>query len=111
LNQVVVDISNQIVGLRQARARYSAALESRKLEETLLAQEKQKFSLGKSTVASVVSVEQDLVTAQSTEVSALSGYVHARIALDQVLGETLENNHVSTSNALHGRPTPQAGSR
>ncbi|MGA8599446.1 MAG: TolC family protein [Bryobacteraceae bacterium] len=103
LNQVVVDISNQVVAVRQARARYSAALESRTLAEQLLAEEKQKFSLGNSTVASVISVQQDLVTAQSTEVSGLSGYVHARIALDQVLGETLENNHVSTSDALVGR--------
>lgn len=106
MNQIVVDISNEVVALKQARARYSAAIETRTLEEELLAKEKQKFSLGTSTVANVVSVEQDLVTAQSSEVSALSGYVHARIALDQVLGETLEKNHVSTSAALTGRRTP-----
>ena len=111
MNQIVVDISNEVVGLRQARARYAAASETRTLEEELLAKEKQKFSLGSSTVANVVSVEHDLVTARSTEVSTLSGYVHARIALDQVLGETLENNHVSTSAALAGpqMPIPSCG--
>lgn len=109
MNQIVVDISNEATALRQARARYTVAADTRKLEEELVAKEKQKFSIGGSTVANVVSVEQDLRTAQSTEVSTLSGYTHARIALEQVLGETLEKNHVSTSVALAGGDTLVAG--
>ena len=34
-NQIVVDISNQMVALRQARARYSQAVDSRKLQEAV----------------------------------------------------------------------------
>ena len=46
LNQVVVDISNQMVALRQARSRYSQAVDTRKLQEELLEKSQQSFSFG-----------------------------------------------------------------
>jgi outer membrane protein len=107
LDQLVVDISNQTVALRQARARYSAAADSRILQQQLLEKEQQRFSLGASVVADVITAEQALVTAQSAEITALSSYSHARVALDQVLGETLEKNHVSSEEALK-QPVPSA---
>ena len=33
----------------------------------------------------------------------MANYTHARIALDQALGSTLEVNHVSVSEALQGQ--------
>ena len=100
LDQLVVDISNQSVAVRQARARYSAAADSRILQQQLLEKTQQSFFLGASTVADVITAEQALVAAQAGEVTALSSYSHARVALDQVLGETLEKNHVSADDAL-----------
>jgi outer membrane protein TolC len=100
LDQLVVDISNQSVAVRQARARYSAAADSRILQQQLLEKTQQSFFLGASTVADVITAEQALVAAQAGEVTALSSYSHARVALDQVLGETLEKNHVSADEAL-----------
>ena len=100
LDQLVVDISNQAVALRQARARYSAAADSRILQQQLLEKEQQSFFLGSAVVGEVIAAEQALVTAQSAEITALSSYSHARVALDQVLGETLEKNHISSDDAL-----------
>jgi hypothetical protein len=36
-------------------------------------------------------------------VNALAAYAHARVSLDQTLGETLERNHVSLEEGLSGR--------
>jgi outer membrane protein len=98
-NQLVVDISNYTVALRQARSRYSQASDSRKLLQELLDKSQQAFSFGAATLSEVQTAETALVTAQETEVTTLSAYSHARIALDQVLGQTLEVNHVSVDQA------------
>jgi len=94
-NQLVVDISNYVVALRQARSRYSQAADSRKLLGELLEKSQQAFSFGAATISDVEAAQSALVTAQETEVATLAAYSHARISLDQVLGQTLEVNHVS----------------
>lgn len=99
-NQIVVDISNQTVALRQARARYSAAVDHRSLQEQLLEKIQQSFRLGGSTFNDVIAAQRSLVNAQTAEVSALAAYARAKVGLDQVLGETLERNNVSVSEAL-----------
>jgi outer membrane protein TolC len=101
-NQLVVDISNQLVALRQARSRYSQAVDSRKLLQELLEKSQQAFSFGAATIGDVEGAESALVAAQETELGTLSAYSHARISLDQVLGQTLEVNHVSVEQALKG---------
>jgi hypothetical protein len=102
MNQIVVDISNQMIALRQARAQYSQAADSRGLQQELLEKEQQMFSFGTARIADVVAAQQSLIAAQATEVAALSAYSHARISLDQVLGETLDANHISTEEAQAG---------
>lgn len=102
-NQLVVDISNQVIALRQARARYSQAVDTRALQEQLLEKEQRKFSLGASTINNVVVVQRSLATARAAEVAALGSYSRARVSLDRVLGETLEKNNVSVGEALEGR--------
>ncbi len=103
MNQLVVDISNFTVALRQARSRYKAAVDARQLQQELLKGEQAKFSLGTNTTSDVIVAQRSLIAAQSTEGAALTAYVHARISLDQVLGETLEKNHVSVDEGLSGR--------
>lgn len=107
-NQLVVDISNYMVALRQARSRYAQAVDSRKLQEELLQKSQQGFSFGAATLSDVQSAETALVNAQETEVTTLSAYSHARTSLDQVLGQTLDVNHVSVEQALNNprRPKP-----
>jgi outer membrane protein len=97
----VVDISNYMVALRQARSRYSQAVDSRKLLEELLEKSQQSFSFGAATISDVEAAQTALVAAQETEVSTRSAYSHARVSLDQVLGQTLDVNHVSVEQALN----------
>jgi outer membrane protein len=102
-NDMVVAISNDMIALRQARSRYSLAVSARELQQDLLEKEQQKFSLGSSTIDLIIAQERALSAAQYTEISALSTYSHTRVALDQVLGLTLDTNHVSIEEALKGR--------
>ena len=102
-NQIVVDISNQISALRQARARYSAATNTRTLQEQLLAADQKRFASGAATLNDVVTDQRNLATARISEITAMATYAHAQVSLDQVLGETLEKNHISLEDALVGR--------
>ncbi len=103
MNDIVVSISNQMTALRQAQARYRTAVDTRALQQQLLEKELQMFSFGTATITDVVNSRKGLLSAQLTEVSALSSYSHAKIALDQTLGETLEVNHVLVGEALKGQ--------
>src|SRR6266446_843511 len=102
VNQIRVDVQNAVIGLRQARARYDAAVKARVLQQQTLDGDQQKYKLGASTVYQVVQDQRDLATAGSAEVQALANYSHARIAFDQALGVTLEVNSVSLKEALSG---------
>jgi outer membrane protein len=103
LNQVEVDVANDVISLKQARARYDAAARNRVLQQELLDAEQKKYSLGASTPYNVIQQQRDLVAAQSTELSALVAYSMARVALDQALGATLETNHVTIAEARAGK--------
>ena len=102
-NQIVVDISNQLSALRQSRARYSAARETRVLQEQVLAEDRKKFSYGIATFNDLIVDQRTLLVAQISEINAMANFAHARVALDQVLGETLEKNRISLDEGLNGR--------
>ncbi len=57
LNQVVLDISNQMTALRQARSRYAQAVDTRKLQEELFEKEQQLFSFGSASIDDVVAAQ------------------------------------------------------
>ncbi len=103
LNQLAVDVSNQVVGLQQARARYQAAAHNLTLQQQLLDAEQKKFKLGASTSFLVVQQQRDLAAAQSTEIAAIVAYSNAEVSLEQTLGTTLQVNHVSLDEAKSGR--------
>jgi len=102
-NQLVVDISNYTVAMRQARSRYTVAVSSRELQQQLLDTERQKFSLGTSSINAVIAAERALETAEISEVSARTAFSRARVSMDEVLGQTLEANNISVDEALNGR--------
>ena len=106
-NQIVVDISNQLSALRQARARYSVAVNTRALQQQLLDADQKRFASGSATLNDLVTDQRNLAAAQLSEITAMTTYAHARVALDQVLGETLEKNKISLDAALDG---PVSGS-
>jgi outer membrane protein len=103
INQVRVDVQNAIIGIQQARARYDAAVQARLLSQQTFDGDKRKYELGASTAYQVVQDQRDLASAQSSEVQAMANYSHARIALDQALGTTLEVNNVSLEDAMNGK--------
>ena len=111
INQVRVDVQNAVIGLQQARVRYEAAVEARKLSEATFEGDKRKYDLGAATPYQVVQDQRDLAAAQSSEVQAMANYSHARIALDQAIGATLEVNHISLTEAMAGKVTAPVTAR
>jgi outer membrane protein len=103
INQVIVDVSNGVIAVRQARVRHEAAVKNRELQQQLLDAEQRKFLLGASTPYNVTQQQRDLAAAAATEVSSLASYMAARMSLDQTLGITLEANHVSIDEAKIGK--------
>jgi outer membrane protein TolC len=91
-----------VIALQQARARYSTAVNTRKLREQVLADDQKKFTFGTATFTTLIVDQRTLAAAQLTEVTALSAYARARTGLDQVLGETLEKNNVSLDEGITG---------
>src|SRR5579862_59147 len=98
-NQVEVDVLNNVIALRQARARYEAAVRSHTLQEQLFTSEQKRFALGASIPYNVILAQRDLATAQSAEVAALVAYVTARLALDHTTGALLGANGISLAQA------------
>lgn len=103
INQIRVDVQNAAIGLQQARARYDASAKALVLQQQTLDADQKRFALGTTTVYQIVQDQQTLANAESTQVQALANYSHARIALDQALGTTLEVNHITLDEALAGR--------
>jgi outer membrane protein TolC len=102
-NQVQVDVQNYVIALRQARARYDAAVRNRTLQEQLYASERKRFELGASIPYNVTQQQRDLITAQNSEMTALVAYITARIALDRTTGAILPANHVTLAEASQGK--------
>ncbi|HUB33217.1 MAG TPA: TolC family protein [Bryobacteraceae bacterium] len=101
-NQIVVDISSQTSALRQARARWEIARNTRVLQEQLLAAERNR-SYGPQTFQYIMADQRALTAAQLTELSAAAAWMRARVALDQVMGNSLERNHITLEEGLSGR--------
>jgi outer membrane protein len=102
INQMEVDLMNALLELDQARAQYAAAVKNRVLQKDLLNSEQDKLHIGASTPYLVMQAQRDFATAQSLELAALVFWKSARITLDQILGITLESNHVLLSEAVTG---------
>ena len=102
-NQVEVDVTNSVVALRQARARYEAAHANLELQLALLDGEEKKFALGESTSYNVIQQQRDLAAARASELGALVTYQSARINLDSITGTIIEASGVTLTEAKTGR--------
>ena len=91
-----------MIALQQARARYSTAVNTRKLQEQVLEDDRKKFTFGTATFSTLIIDQRTFVAAQLTEVTALGAYARARTSLDQVIGETLEKNNISLEEGIGG---------
>jgi outer membrane protein TolC len=93
-SQAAADVASQALALRLARSRYANASRARAIQQQVARAEQVKQSLGRSTIYNVVQARRDLAVAQSNELAASAAYIRSRIALDQVLGLTLERNDI-----------------
>lgn len=101
-NQIAVDIANQTNALKQARAHYDVARNTRILQQQLLEAD-QKRATGTATFNTLMVDRRALIAAEVSVTSSLAAYAHARVSLDQVLGETLDRNNITLEEGLSGR--------
>jgi outer membrane protein TolC len=93
-SQAAADVASEALAVRLARSRYTTASRARVIQQEIARSEQVKQSLGRSTIYNVVQARRDLAVAQSNELAAAAAYIRSRIALDQVLGVTLERNNI-----------------
>jgi outer membrane protein TolC len=102
-NQVEVDVTNSVVALRQARARYQAAHANTVLQQQLVDGEQKKFTAGESTSYNVIQTQRDLAAAKAAELSAVVSYQSAKINLDAITGTLIEENGITLQEAKTGQ--------
>ena len=107
-NAIRAEVSNAIIGVRQARAQHDAAQQARILQEQTLHAEQRKFDLGVSTIFLVVQAQRDLALSRSSEITTRNNYVKARVELDRATGQTLRENNISIHEAYEGRVSKPA---
>ncbi len=102
-SQVEVDVQNALIGVRNAAAQVRAADAALGLEREKFAAEQKKLDAGLSTAYNVILVQRDLLAAELAAVQARDTYAKARVSLNQMLGTTLEAEHVSMGRMLARR--------
>jgi outer membrane protein len=102
--QAQLEVEDAVIAMRRAHASYDAAVETEKLQQESLDTERAKFEVGASTSFFIIQYESFLAQAKSTVVVAKSAYLKARAALERATGTILDDNHVSLSDAVRGRP-------
>ncbi len=91
---VETEVRNAVRTAEVALRQLEIARLSRELSEKKLDIEKEKLRTGRSTNFQVVNFQNDLVSAQTTELSAIIDYRNALTSLDQTLGTTLATWHI-----------------
>jgi len=86
---IEIDIKDAIRDVEIKMKQVTLAQQSRKLSEKKLEIETEKMKAGRSTNFQLVTYQNDLVTAQNNELSAIITYLNALTTLDRTLGTTL----------------------
>ena len=102
-NSALLDVRNTFIALEQDRARVDAASKARELQQQTFDAEQKKYQLGASTVYLVIQTQRDLISAQGTELRALTDLVEAKANYERALGRTLEVNRVTIADAKSGQ--------
>src|SRR5882672_6943574 len=102
-NAALLDVRNTFIALEQDRARVEAASKARELQQQTFDAEQKKYQLGASTVYLVIQTQRDLISAQGTELRALTDLVEAKANYERALGRTLEVHRVSIADAKTGQ--------
>ncbi|WP_031497864.1 TolC family protein [Bryobacter aggregatus] len=93
--QVRLEIANAQIALEQARASYESAQAEEQFEKQAVDAEFEKLEAGATTQASVIQLQRDLAQARSASVTALNGYMKAKLSFDRATGQVLRNHNVN----------------
>lgn len=102
-SQVEVDVQNALIAVKQAAAQVSAANAALGLERDKYDAERKKLESGLSTSYQVILVQRDLFAAELAYTQARDTYAKGLVSLSQMMGTTLEANHLTLDGILRAR--------
>jgi outer membrane protein len=101
-NSIRQNVINSRVALSQARSAYDTSVEARKLQEQTSNGTRRKYELGTATIYDVVLTQRDTTARELAEVQALNQYIHAKLNLQNTLGNILRDYDVRIDDAKTG---------
>jgi outer membrane protein len=103
--QIRISVINAQYALSNDRANVMAAQTARDFNAQSLAAEQQKYKLGASTTANVLTQERTLAIGENALISATAAYARDRSSLQQILSNTLDRYGISMVDAAQGTVT------
>lgn len=103
--QIRISVINAQYALSNDRANVMAAQTARDFNAQSLAAEQQKYKLGASTTANVLTQERTLAIGENAVISATAAYARDRSSLQQILSNTLDRYGISMVDAAQGTVT------
>ncbi len=100
--QTRINVVNGQYALTNDRASVQSAQAARDFAAQSLDAEQKKYKLGASTTANVLSQERNLATAENNLITATGTYATDRVALQQLLANTLDRYGISLVDAASG---------
>lgn len=100
--QIRIQVVNAQYALTNDRAQVNALQAAREYAAQSLDAEQKKYKLGASTTANVLQQERNLAIAENNLISATASYANARVALSQLLSNTLDKYGISIQSAATG---------
>jgi outer membrane protein len=102
-NKIFLNVRNALIALVQSRAAVAAAEKARDLAQQSYDAEVKKFQLGSSTSFNVVIKQQQLTSAEGTDLRDRVNLVEAQVNFDEAMGRTLDVNNISMADARAGK--------
>lgn len=99
--QIMLDVSNAVHQLEQAKLSIAAGKEALDLANKTVASEQRKYELGSGTIFLVLEAQTELAAAQQTLLQAEVGYQLGLAAVDHATGEMLDPYHVQIAELTH----------
>ncbi len=100
--QTRIQVINGQYALTNDRAQVQSAQVARDFAAQSLDAEQKKYHLGASTTANVLQQERNLATSEDNLISATAAYARDRVALEQILSNTLDRYGISLEDAATG---------
>lgn len=99
--QIMLDVSNAVHQLEQAKLSIAAGKDALDLANKTMASEQRKYELGSGTIFLVLEAQTEVAAAQQSLLQAEVGYQLAVAAVDHATGELLEPYHVQIADLTH----------